>query len=97
VSDGVNRRAILTRFGTKSASKIDHRGADDDFIGRHARLVVMLDKRPHRLGFGFVGNGIGSGLAMLLNLAGVIPAWVTASHGPSIEPCRHHGNGMLDA
>jgi hypothetical protein len=40
---------------------------------------------------------IGSGLAMLLNLAGVTPAWVTASHGPGIEPCKYRGDAMLDS
>jgi hypothetical protein len=29
--------------------------------------------------------------------AGENPAPVAASHGPGIEPCRHRGNGMLDA
>ncbi len=37
------------------------------------------------------------GLAMLHKLAGANPAQVIASHEPGIEPCRHIGNGMLDA
>jgi hypothetical protein len=37
------------------------------------------------------------GLAMLRNQAGVTPAPVAASHGLGIEPCRHRGNGVLDA
>lgn len=37
------------------------------------------------------------GLAMLHKLAGANPAQAIASHEPGIEPCRHIGNGMLDA
>lgn len=29
--------------------------------------------------------------------AGAIPAPLTPSHGPSIEPCRHRGDAMLEA
>jgi hypothetical protein len=38
-----------------------------------------------------------SGWAMPQILAGGIPARVTASHGPGIQPCRHLGNRVLDA
>ena len=34
----------------------------------------------------------GCGLAMPRSLAGAIPAQVTASHGPGIEPWMRHGN-----
>jgi hypothetical protein len=42
-------------------------------------------------------GSVGCGWAMSQNLAGVNPASVTASHRPSIEPCRHDGNRLLDA
>ena len=44
-----------------------------------------------------LGSAQGCGLAMPRSLAGANPAPVTASHGPGIEPCRHHGNEVLDA
>jgi hypothetical protein len=37
------------------------------------------------------------GSARPRNLAGEIPAWVIASHEPSIEPCGANGNGRVDA
>ena len=37
------------------------------------------------------------GLAMPRTLVGGNPTWVTASHGPSIEPCCASGNRRADA
>lgn len=42
-------------------------------------------------------KGASSGLAMPRTLVDVNPTWVTASHGPGIEPCSQSGNGLVDA
>ena len=43
------------------------------------------------------GPGLGCGMAMSHVPAGESPVQITASHGSGIEPCRHIGNGALDA
>jgi len=46
---------------------------------------------------GKTGSRLGCGMAMSRTLAGGTPAPEAASHGPGIQPCRHGGNGVLDA
>ena len=53
-----------------------------------------LPKKPFRAK---TGSSLGCGWAMSQILAGGNPVSVTASHRPSIEPCRSVGNNWLDA
>lgn len=58
---------------------------------RQKRRLVVKEKRER------TGSSLGCGWAMSHILAGGNPVSVTASHRPSIEPCRSVGNNRLDA
>jgi hypothetical protein len=53
--------------------------------GRVKELVSALEQQGWSA---IMGSGLGCGMAMSRTLAGGIPARVTASHRPGIEPCR---------
>jgi len=78
-----------------------------------AELIIKAGVKTHREGYyrfeskesplGKPGKsqwghpGLCCGLAMSHKRAGVNPTLVTASHRPSIQPCRLSSNGSLDA
>jgi len=69
-------------------------GTADTLLKGEADLVITPQPPP-----GFLGEllmRVAAGQCRLY-LAGGNPASVTASHRPSIEPCRQYGNRLLDA